>query len=206
MAITAAVKAADAPVPHQELRLSGRRSTRSAQNKVHEARPHVGHGHVCGAREDVRRHGTRARCFPRLSGLLPSLRAALQRQRRAGGGPTRRVETRISCRDRRRPGLAPRLGAVPRVLYETIGHGFGPLDASVTKAKGERQRRRLAVAAGAARAKGKGLGSTTGKGEDGPGTISASRRVEAPSRHRRASSPGEEVAGGLFFDFEGVRS
>ena len=34
--------------------------------------------------------------------------------------------------------------------------------------------------------------------------ISASRRVETPSRHRRASSPGEEVVGGLFFDFEAV--
>ena len=37
------------------------------------------------------------------------------------------------------------------------------------------------------------------------GAISASRRVEAPSRHRRASSPGEQVVAGLFFDFEAVR-
>ena len=36
--------------------------------------------------------------------------------------------------------------------------------------------------------------------------ISASRRVEAPSRHLHESSPGEEVVGGLFFDFEGVRT
>ena len=36
--------------------------------------------------------------------------------------------------------------------------------------------------------------------------ISASRRVEAPSRHRRASSLGEEVVGGLLFDLEGVRT
>ena len=36
--------------------------------------------------------------------------------------------------------------------------------------------------------------------------IAASRRVEAPSRHRRASSPGEEVVGGLFFDFEAIRT
>ena len=34
------------------------------------------------------------------------------------------------------------------------------------------------------------------------GAISASRRVEAPSLHSNASSPGEEVVGGLFFDFE----
>ena len=38
---------------------------------------------------------------------------------------------------------------------------------------------------------------------DAPGTISASRRVEAPSRHRRASSPGMMEGGGLFFDFWG---
>ena len=34
------------------------------------------------------------------------------------------------------------------------------------------------------------------------GTISASRGAAVPSRHRRASSPGEEVVGGIFFDFE----
>ena len=28
--------------------------------------------------------------------------------------------------------------------------------------------------------------------------------IDAPSRHRRASSAGEEVVGGLFFDFEAV--
>ena len=33
-----------------------------------------------------------------------------------------------------------------------------------------------------------------------------SRRPAVPSRHRRASSPGEEVVGGLFFDFETVRT
>ena len=37
------------------------------------------------------------------------------------------------------------------------------------------------------------------------GAISASRRVEAPSRRRRASSPGMMEVGGLFFDFEAVR-
>ena len=42
--------------------------------------------------------------------------------------------------------------------------------------------------------------------EVGDGLISASRRVEAPSRHRRALSPGEEVVGGLFFDFEPLRT
>ena len=36
--------------------------------------------------------------------------------------------------------------------------------------------------------------------------IPASRGAAAPSRHRRASSPGEEVVGGLFFDFEAVRT
>ena len=36
--------------------------------------------------------------------------------------------------------------------------------------------------------------------------ISASRRVETPSRHRRASSPGEQAMGGLFFDFEAIRT
>ena len=34
------------------------------------------------------------------------------------------------------------------------------------------------------------------------GTISASRGAAVPSRHRRDSSPGEEVVGGLIFDFE----
>ena len=38
------------------------------------------------------------------------------------------------------------------------------------------------------------------------GMISASCRVEAPSRRRRASSLGEEVVGGFFFDFEAVRT
>ncbi len=36
--------------------------------------------------------------------------------------------------------------------------------------------------------------------------ISVSRRVEAPSRHRRASSLGEEVAGGFFFEFEAIQT
>ena len=36
------------------------------------------------------------------------------------------------------------------------------------------------------------------------GAISASRGAAAPSRHRRDSSPGEEVVGGFFFDFERV--
>ena len=38
------------------------------------------------------------------------------------------------------------------------------------------------------------------------GAISASRRVEAPSRHRRASSPGMMEVGGLVFDFEAIRT
>ncbi len=37
------------------------------------------------------------------------------------------------------------------------------------------------------------------------GTISASRRVETPSRRRRASSPGMMEVGGLFFDFDAPR-
>ena len=37
-------------------------------------------------------------------------------------------------------------------------------------------------------------------------SLSASRRVEAPSRHRRASSPGMMDVGGFFFDFEAVRT
>ena len=37
------------------------------------------------------------------------------------------------------------------------------------------------------------------------GKISASRRVEAPSRHLHESSPGEDVVGGLFFDFDAPR-
>ena len=36
--------------------------------------------------------------------------------------------------------------------------------------------------------------------------ISASRRVETPSRHRRDSCPSDEVAGGLLFDFEAIRT
>ena len=38
------------------------------------------------------------------------------------------------------------------------------------------------------------------------GTISASRGAEVPSRHRRASSLGEEVVDGFFSDFEAVRT
>ena len=36
------------------------------------------------------------------------------------------------------------------------------------------------------------------------GAISASRGAAAPSRHLHESSPGEEVVGGFFFDFERV--
>ena len=36
--------------------------------------------------------------------------------------------------------------------------------------------------------------------------ISASRCVETPSRHRRDSCPSDEVVGGLFFEFEAVRT
>jgi hypothetical protein len=36
--------------------------------------------------------------------------------------------------------------------------------------------------------------------------ISASRGAAAPSRHRRASSLGEEVVGSFFSDFEAVRT
>ena len=36
--------------------------------------------------------------------------------------------------------------------------------------------------------------------------ISASRRVEAPSRHRRDSCPSHDDVGGLFFEFEAVRT
>ena len=36
--------------------------------------------------------------------------------------------------------------------------------------------------------------------------ISASRRVETPSRHRRDSCPSDEVVGGFFFDFEVIRT
>ena len=38
------------------------------------------------------------------------------------------------------------------------------------------------------------------------GAIPASRRVEAPSRRRRASSPGMMEVGGLFFEFEAIRT
>jgi len=38
------------------------------------------------------------------------------------------------------------------------------------------------------------------------GQHARSRRPAVPSRHRRDSSPGEEVVGGLFFDFEAVRT
>ena len=41
---------------------------------------------------------------------------------------------------------------------------------------------------------------------DDGGMISASRRVEAPSRHLHESSLGEEVVGGFFFEFEAVRT
>ena len=36
--------------------------------------------------------------------------------------------------------------------------------------------------------------------------ISASRGAAAPSRHRRASSLGEEVVGGFFSDFEAIQT
>ena len=38
------------------------------------------------------------------------------------------------------------------------------------------------------------------------GAISASRGAAVPSRHRSASSPGEEVVGGFFFDFEAIHA
>ena len=38
------------------------------------------------------------------------------------------------------------------------------------------------------------------------GAISASRGAAVPSRHRRASSPGEEVVGGFFFNFEAIHA
>ena len=44
------------------------------------------------------------------------------------------------------------------------------------------------------------------RSQEKDGMISASRGAAAPSRHRRASSPGEEVVGGLFFEFEAVRT
>ena len=47
---------------------------------------------------------------------------------------------------------------------------------------------------------------TVGEGVYGEVLLSASRRVEAPSRRRRASSPGEDVVAGFFFDFEAVRT
>ena len=37
-------------------------------------------------------------------------------------------------------------------------------------------------------------------------SISAFRGVAGPSRHRRASSPGEEGVGGLFVEFEAIRT
>ena len=39
-------------------------------------------------------------------------------------------------------------------------------------------------------------------GDVAVGAISASRRVEAPSRHRRDSCPGEEVVADFIFKFE----
>ena len=36
--------------------------------------------------------------------------------------------------------------------------------------------------------------------------IPASRGATAPSRRRRASSLGEEVVGGFFFEFEAIRT
>ena len=39
-----------------------------------------------------------------------------------------------------------------------------------------------------------------------PGTISASRRVEAPPRRRRDSFPGMMEVGGFFFEFEAIRT
>ena len=44
------------------------------------------------------------------------------------------------------------------------------------------------------------------RSQEKDGMISASRGAAAPSRHRRASSPGEEVAGGFSFDIEAVRT
>ena len=47
---------------------------------------------------------------------------------------------------------------------------------------------------------------TVGEGVYGEVLLSASRGAAAPSRHRRASSPGEDVVAGFFFDFEAVRT
>ena len=51
---------------------------------------------------------------------------------------------------------------------------------------------------------GDGRGHRVLQGRDG--AISASRRVEAPSLHSNASSPGVMEVGGFFFDFEAVRT
>ena len=47
---------------------------------------------------------------------------------------------------------------------------------------------------------------TVGEGVYGEVLHSASRRVEAPSRHRRDSFPSDEVVGGFFFYFEAIRT
>ena len=47
---------------------------------------------------------------------------------------------------------------------------------------------------------------TVGEGVYGEVLLSASRGAAAPSRHRRASSPGEDVVAGFFLDFEAVRT
>ena len=44
------------------------------------------------------------------------------------------------------------------------------------------------------------------RSQEKDGMISASRGAAAPSRHRRASSLGEQVVGGFFFDFVAVRT
>ena len=50
------------------------------------------------------------------------------------------------------------------------------------------------------------LVSLLGQGPPRPRHFSASRGAAAPSRHRRASSPGEDVVAGFFFEFEAVRT
>ena len=99
-----------------------------------------------------------------------------------------------------------------------IARRFGGKDVSKTGGKGSMRRKKKTVHK-TAQSDDKRIGATLKKlgVSDIPGieevnvfkrdgAISASRRVETPSRHRRDSCPSDEVVGGFFFEFEANRA
>ena len=78
-----------------------------------------------------------------------------------------------------------------------------PSDEEVFKMRDEEKRRKKEYRETQSKLK---VWEKTTRGKLPTGAISASRGATAVSRRRRASSPGEQARGGLFFDFEAIRT